>query len=184
MSSEVWDERYRDEDRPGMPSAFVTVGLAPLLPDGGRAIDVAGGSGRNSVWLADRGWEVTLVDFSPVALSHVDDERITTIDSDLETDLFPEGPWDLVLVVHYLDRGLFPTLVAHLSDGGLLAFAIATQRNLDRHQRPPLPYLLEQGEAPDLVPGLDLRLYAEGWSIEDRHEARVVAEKRRGEQMG
>ena len=178
VSSDTWDERYRSKDIPDMPSAFVTVELAPLLPDGGRAIDVAGGSGRNSRWLADRGWEVTVVDFSHVALSQVDDERITTMETDLETDLFPEGPWDLILVVHYLDRGLFPTMVAHLGEGGLLAFAISTERNLDRHQRPPLPYLLEQGEAPDLVPGLDIRFYAEGWTIEDRHEARLIAHKR------
>ncbi len=154
----------------------MTVELAPLLPDPGRAIDVAGGRGRHAAWLADRGWDTTLVDFSPVALDAVP-AGITTIEADLEADLFPEGPWDLILVVHYLHRELFPSMIAQLPPGGLLAFAIATERNLERHERPPLPYLLAEGEAPELVPGLHIRYCAEGWSIEDRHEARLVASR-------
>ncbi len=178
MTLEQWNERHATKDGPGDPSAFVTVELAPLLPKPGRAIDVAGGMGRHARWLADRGWEVTLADFSTVALSGIDDGRITTVRTDLETDLFPEGPWDLILIVHYLDRELFPALVPHLADDGLLAFAIATERNLERHDRPALQFLLRQGEAPDLVKEMKILSYAEGWSIEDRHDARVVARKR------
>ncbi len=173
-----WDERHAGQHAPGEPSSFVTVELAPLLPESGRAIDVAGGRGRHSHWLADRGWEVTLIDFSAVALESVTDDRIVKIEADLEADLFPEGPWDLALMVHYLHRELFPTVTAHLAPGGLLAFAIATERNLERHDRPALPYLLGRGEAPDLVTGMRLLSYAEGWSVEGRHEARVVARKR------
>jgi hypothetical protein len=85
-----------------------------------------------------------------------------------------------VLIVHYLQRDLFPQVIERLSDGGLLAFSIATVRNLERHERPGLPFVLEEGEAPLLVDGLDVVHYAEGWSIEDRHEARLVARKRLG----
>ncbi len=175
MTSEQWDERHADTATPREPSAFVRVELAPLLPKPGTAIDVAGGAGRHSFWLADRGWDVTLVDFSPVALNSIQDDRVTTIEADLETELFPEGPWDLILVVHYLDRELFPTMRAHLAPGGLLAFSIATERNLERHDRPPLRYLLAPGEAPDLVAGMKILSYGEGWSTEGRHDARLVA---------
>ena len=178
VTLEHWDERHAAKEGNDDPSAFVTVELAPLLPEPGRAIDVAGGRGRNSRWLADRGWDVTLADFSPVALAAADADRITTVQTDLETDLFREGPWDLILVVHYLDRELFPTMRAHLTDDGLLAFAIATEHNLERHDRPPLPYLLSAGEAPGLVAGMRILYYAEGWSVEGRHEARVVARRR------
>ena len=170
-----WDQRHRDAENMA-PSTFVTVELAPLLPEPGRAIDVAGGRGRHAVWLADRGWDSTLVDFSPVALEQVPD-GIATVRADLETDLFPEGPWDLILVVHYLHRELFPSMIAQLNPGGLLALAIATERNLERHDRPPLPYLLAEGEAPSLVPGLQISHYAEGWSVEERHEARLIAQR-------
>jgi len=178
VTLEHWNERHAAADGNNDPSAFVSVELAPLLQTPGTAIDVAGGRGRHSRWLADRGWDVTLADFSPVALDGIGDDRITTVRADLETDLFPEGPWDLILVVHYLDRGLFPSMTPHLADDGLLAFAIATERNLERHDRPPLPYLLAPGEAPSLVEGMRLRYYAEGWSIEGRHEARVVAQRK------
>lgn len=178
MTREHWDERHAAKAGPGEPSAFVTVELAPLLPDAGRAIDVAGGRGRHSTWLADLGWEATLVDFSPEALDAIADERITTVEADLESDLFPEGPWDLILVVHYLDRELFPTMRTHLADNGLLAFSIATERNLERHARPSPAYLLALGEAPHLVEGMRVLHYAEGWSVEGRHEARVVAKPR------
>ncbi|MFC7739793.1 class I SAM-dependent methyltransferase [Nocardiopsis composta] len=68
MDSKAWDERYRAT---GLvwgagPNRFVveqTEGLAP-----GRALDLAAGEGRNAVWLAERGWRVTAVDFSPVAV--------------------------------------------------------------------------------------------------------------------
>jgi tellurite methyltransferase len=175
VTLEHWDERHARADGPNEPAAFVTAELAPLLPPFGRAIDVAGGRGRHARWLADRGWEVTLADFSPVALGAVGDDRVGLVEADLASSLFPEGPWDLVLIVHYLDRALFPSIRVQLAPGGLLAFAVATERNLERHDRPPLPYLLAPGEAPTLVEGMRIIHYAEGWSVEDRHEARVVA---------
>jgi len=103
---------------------------------------------------------------------------LTLIHSDLTAEALPEGPWNLVLIVHYLQRDLFPTAIDLLANEGLIAFSVATERNLERRERPPLPYLLEEGEAPSLVDGLQILHYAEGWSIEGRHEARVVARKR------
>jgi SAM-dependent methyltransferase len=48
------------------PNRFVVEELGDLLP--GRALDLGCGEGRNAVWLAQRGWRVTAVDFSPVGL--------------------------------------------------------------------------------------------------------------------
>ena len=48
------------------PNQWVEAELADLAP--ADAIDLAAGEGRNAVWLAQRGWNVTAVDFSPVAL--------------------------------------------------------------------------------------------------------------------
>ncbi len=179
-----WDNRYRERSAPLDPAAFVTVELAPLLGPPGRALDVAGGAGRHGVWLAERGWETTMIDTSEVAIT-LAGERATTagvdlrlVHSDLTAEKLPDGPWDLVLIVHYLQRDLFSPAIDHLADGGLIAFSVATVRNLERRERPSLPYLLQEGEAPSLVDGLQILHYAEGWSIEDRHEARVVARKR------
>jgi len=179
-----WDNRYRERSAPVDPAAFVTVELAPLLGSPGRALDLAGGAGRHGVWLATRGWDTTMIDTSEVAVALAAERAaeagvdLRLVHSDLTADALPNGPWDLVLIVHYLQRDLFSPAIDLLADDGLIAFSIATELNLERRERPPRPYLLQEGEAPSLVDGLQLLHYAEGWSIEGRHEARVVARKR------
>lgn len=68
MDARDWDERYREKPLlwSAGPNRFIEEELADLEP--GTVLDVACGEGRNSVWLARRGWDVTGVDFSPVAL--------------------------------------------------------------------------------------------------------------------
>jgi SAM-dependent methyltransferase len=65
---QMWDERHAarepiESHEPDPTLADVAGGLAP-----GRALDLATGDGRNAIWLATRGWDVTAVDFSAVAL--------------------------------------------------------------------------------------------------------------------
>ena len=68
MDSVEWDRRYRGTELlwTAEPNRFLVSEAAGLRP--GRALDVACGEGRNAVWLARRGWQVTGVDFSAVAL--------------------------------------------------------------------------------------------------------------------
>ena len=68
MDSEGWDRRYAERELvwTSAPNRFLVAEAATLPP--GRALDVACGEGRNAVWLAERGWEVTGVDFSEVGL--------------------------------------------------------------------------------------------------------------------
>lgn len=68
MDAEGWDERYRSSELIWgiAPNRWVEQELAGLTA--GRALDLACGEGRNALWLASLGWQVTAVDFSPVAL--------------------------------------------------------------------------------------------------------------------
>jgi SAM-dependent methyltransferase len=68
VDAEAWNERYRTSELmwSAGPNQFVEAELADLTP--GRAVDLAAGEGRNAIWLARRGWQVTAVDFSQVAL--------------------------------------------------------------------------------------------------------------------
>ncbi len=177
-----WNERYRDEAAIPDPSPFL-VSLDPILPRHGRALDVGGGSGRNALWLARRGLDVTLADVSDVALgraaaaARAEGLPLATARIDLETAPLPAGPWDLVLCTYFLHRPLFPAFAAALAPGGLLVFAHATRRNLERHPRPGPGHVLEDGELPTLVRGLELLRSEEGWMESGRHEARVVARR-------
>ena len=69
FAREDWHERYAQKElvwtaEPNRRFAAEVEGLEP-----GRALDLACGEGRNAVWLAERGWRVTGVDFSDVALA-------------------------------------------------------------------------------------------------------------------
>ena len=66
---DLWDTRYAAHDLVwgAAPNRFVEEAFA-AAPARGRALDLACGEGRNSIWLAERGWQVTGVDFSSVAI--------------------------------------------------------------------------------------------------------------------
>ena len=69
FAREDWNDRYAQKElvwtaEPNRRFAAEVEGLEP-----GRALDLACGEGRNAVWLAERGWQVTGVDFSDVALA-------------------------------------------------------------------------------------------------------------------
>jgi SAM-dependent methyltransferase len=68
MDARAWDERYAASGLvwSATPNQFVASELAGLKP--GRAADLAAGEGRNALWLAEQGWEVTAVDFSLTGL--------------------------------------------------------------------------------------------------------------------
>jgi SAM-dependent methyltransferase len=68
MRSEDWDRRYAEKELvwSAGPNRFLAAEAADLTP--GRALDLACGEGRNALWLAERGWQVTAVDFSRVAV--------------------------------------------------------------------------------------------------------------------
>ena len=68
MDAEAWDRRYEGTELlwSAQPNRFLVAEAQALPP--GRALDLACGEGRNAVWLAELGWKVTGVDFSPVAI--------------------------------------------------------------------------------------------------------------------
>jgi SAM-dependent methyltransferase len=177
-----WNERYRAEEAVPPPSPWLER-LDPILPRRGRALDAGGGSGRNALWLAARGLDVTLADVSDVALERAAREArargvaLATAAVDLEAGPPPPGPWDLVLCLYFLHRPLLAAVPALLAPGGLLVVAHATRRNLERFPRPGPRHVLEEGELPRLVRGLEVVSTEEGWLDGGRHEARLVARR-------
>lgn len=99
--------------------------------------------------------------------------------SDVETNGFPNGTWDLVLIHHFLDRNLLDTTPDVLNPGGLVMFCQPTVRNLERNERPAMNFLLGEGEIVDIAAamGLEVLLLEEDWGVEGRHEGRLIARR-------
>jgi SAM-dependent methyltransferase len=93
----------------------------------------------------------------------------------VEAELLPPGPFNVVLCLNFLWRPLFAALPEVLAPGGLLVFAHPTRSNLQRHAHPSTRFLLDDGELPGLLQGLERVSYTEDWTEEGRHEARLVA---------
>ena len=178
---EKWEQRYANAAAaPAEPSLLLT-SLVDVLPTGGNALDVAGGAGRHAIWLAQRGFTATLVDVAPRGVAIAQERAaaagvtLTGICRYLEQEPLPAGPWDLIVSFHYLQRSLFPQMIAELAIDGMLIFCQPTRANLTRHAKPPAEFLLEEGELLGLVPGLEIVRYREGWLEEGRHDALLVA---------
>lgn len=105
MDADGWDERYADSELvwSGEPNVFVAEYLSGRTP--GVALDLGAGEGRNAVWLAVQGWDVTAVDFSAVGLEKArrmafDAEvELATVVSDVEK-YEPVTGVDLVLLCY------------------------------------------------------------------------------------
>jgi tellurite methyltransferase len=187
IDREKWDAKYSAAEVAAREPSAVLLGLSHHLPTAGRALDVAGGAGRNAIWLARRGLDVTIADVSPVGLALAQQRgaecgvTIQTVQVDFEQGTLPAGPFNLIVSICYLWRPLFSQYPRLLAPGGRLAVVQPTRRNLERHDKPPAPFLLEVGELPRLVGELEIVHYEEGWLAEGRHDAALVARQALGE---
>lgn len=141
MDSTAWDERYSTNELiwTGRANQFVERHLADLEP--GSAVDLGAGEGRNAVWLAQRGWTVTAVDFSSVGLEkaaklaeeHGVELAVECADA---TTWEPDGPVDLV-VLSYLQlpaaqqHAVLERAATWLTPGGTLFVVAHDRSNID-----------------------------------------------------
>lgn len=103
MTQEMWDERYSAPQRvwSGNPNPWLVEVAADMEP--GTALDVGCGEGADAIWLAERGWDVTGIDFSAAGLAHAAEQAeqagvpVHWVRTDL-TEWAPEERFDLVSV--------------------------------------------------------------------------------------
>lgn len=128
-----WDARYAEETYifGEGPNLFLER-QAPLLRPGMRALAVADGEGRNSIWLAEQGLSVTATDISPVAIDkarRLAERRGVAVDfvqADMVRWDYPEGEYDVVAAIFIQvvgpdDRAaVFEGMKRALKPGGLL----------------------------------------------------------------
>ncbi|HVT13014.1 MAG TPA: methyltransferase domain-containing protein [Fimbriimonadaceae bacterium] len=153
----------------------------------GMALDLACGTGRDAVFLASLGWEVTAIDHLPDALQRGQDlarrylrsdlaERIRWVCQDLEK-VAVGGAFDLVSIFWFLDRGVLRSVPGLLHSGGSLVLETFSAIHRERYGKPRTEsFVLRTGEPASLLPQLTTRLEEAGWHG-DRHSVRFWATK-------
>jgi SAM-dependent methyltransferase len=141
---ERWEARYAKPDYEfgTAPNEFLAT-CKPLLPKSGRALSVADGEGRNGVWLAQQGLDVTAIDFSPTAQKKaraLAAERKVSVDL-IQTDVhawqYPDAVFDVVVEIFAQfstpqeRTGKWAGMRRALKPGGLLIIQGYTPKQLD-----------------------------------------------------
>ncbi len=169
MDSKLWDERYATSDYMWTVTVnqFVERHLADL--PAGSAIDLGAGEGRNAVWLAQRGWKVTAVDFSSVGLEkgaklaehHGVEVDFVVADA---TTYEPADKVDLVVLSYLqLDADSRQTILEHaarwLQPGGTVFVIAHDQTNVENgYGGPPLDSCYDLDESVAALAGLNIEL--------------------------
>lgn len=183
-----WDKRYGAGDHAGPePDAFLVRCAGyfdEFLPERGRALDLAGGAGRNAVYLAGLGFSVTMVDLSPVGLRKAEElaaargVALATIAADLERGEYvpPARSFELVVVFFYLERALFPAIRAAVKPGGLVVYRTYTmdQQRFRRRPRSRM-HLLRHNELLEQFRDFRILLYEE--TVREEGAAALLARK-------
>jgi SAM-dependent methyltransferase len=169
VKRERWNRRYAEEQLlwSAGPNRVLAAETAELEP--GRALDLACGEGRNAIWLAERGWRVTAVDFADVALAkaaRIASERGVDVDF-VHADLLawepPEQSFELVCVLYLqlpaADRRLvLGRAAAAVAPGGTLLLVAHDLTNLtEGYGGPDNPdVLLTPEDVAVELPGLEI----------------------------
>ncbi len=165
------------------PAPFLVenVGLLPR----GRALDVAMGNGRNTIYLAKAGFEAEGVDMSAESVnqalesSREADVNLKAQVADLEGGYqIEKGAYDVIICFNYLQRSLVPQIKDGLRHGGMVVYEtfIVDQAKLFGKPRNP-DYLLQHNELLEMFRNFRCLRYREGIIENRRAVASIVAQK-------
>jgi SAM-dependent methyltransferase len=165
VNADAWNRRYAEQELvwSAGPNRFLVAEVADLPP--GRALDLACGEGRNAIWLAERGWQVTAVDFAEVAVDkgRARTDAVDFVVADVLEYEPDEAAYDLVIVFYLqlphdeLDRVLRRAARA-VAPGGTFLLVGHDLRNLtEGHGGPKDASVLYRAEdVPASLPGLEV----------------------------
>jgi len=154
---------------------------------GSTALDLASGAGRNTIFLAQKGFCVDAVDISWVALEalkgRVESKYVNIIEADLDHFTPPYGRYDLVVMTNFLDRSLMKRVADSLKPEAL--FIVETYMEHENNEKPDSNpnYLLKEGELKDFFGySFEVLEYREFWNDTDelygmRKQGTVVRKK-------
>jgi len=181
-----WNQRFNSEETflGEKPSPFLSreIGRIRRLAPGKRALDLACGEGRNSIFLAHNGFVVTGLDISDVglgkAVQRADKEGVIVDFRQVDLDEYRlTEQFDLIINFNFLLRDLIPQEIHSLSPGGLLIIdTIMESPQLLATHNP--AYFLRQGELQRICEGFSGEvLFYEELPEDEMPTARVLFRK-------
>lgn len=168
-----WEARWRGAGGADPEPARVLAENLHLLPQRGRALDLACGLGANALLLAAQGLETHAWDWSEAAVTRVRERAraagFTVHARVRDVVAAPPGPaaFDVIVVARFLERALMPALQAALRPGGLLFYQTFTREAVSDRGPRRGEYRLAPNELLRLLPGLRLVVYREEGRIGD-----------------
>jgi len=183
----LWDLKYEEglpsltEPDPFFISAYQKF-VDPSFTNVGVALDLAGGVGRHALWLASRGWQVSAIDISDVAIGKLSQSAVDlniTLDllvGDASDYKFEPMRFDLILLFYHLDRSLFRKIISALKPEGLLISKMSLRWDLGAGSKATGTDPLGRNELPSLVPALNI-LHYEKRRVRDRGVVEFVGRK-------
>ncbi len=154
----------------------------PLLPKG-RALDVAMGKGRNSLYLAEHGFDVEGVDIDETSVKACEEEalkrkvNVKTQVADLTDYKILPDSYNVILCFNYLQRDLVPQMKAGLKKGGIILYETFLIDNHIRFGKPKhREYCFERNELKSFFNDFKILHYKEGSVTEDKITASLVAQ--------
>lgn len=144
----------------------------------GKALDIACGTGRNTHYMADKGFEVDAVDISEYALEQIkEDIKIHKIDADLDEYRLQPEAYDLIVKFNFLDRNLFDQIIRALKPGGIFIYETFVKTPVEAgYHNPTNPdFHLDLNEVPQAFKALELIHYEEKDTVNLRDEKVRVA---------
>lgn len=176
-----WNKKYLSKKNRMPGPAEIVQKFYPLAPLG-NALDIAAGTGKNALFLAEKGFTVDAVDISDVALGGLSGRHpnIRPICADLDTFDIPVRRYSLILNIRFLSRRLFPYIREGLIPGGVLIFETYLEGSGEDYCRSSCrDYLLRDNELLHSFLSLKIRFYQETKIIEHKkdfcHIASLVA---------
>jgi len=150
-----WDKKYSDKTYifGKIPARFLSENFH-YIPVGAHVLDVGMGEGRNAVFLARKGYRVTGVDISSVAVRKAQllakevGVRIDGVTAPVEEYRPPKELFDAVICFYYVDRKINERLLSYLKPGGLLIYEAHTdlQKTIKGNEKYEHQYLLRSQE--------------------------------------
>ncbi len=185
---EKWDRIYSQTREQAVPAMAVVRENLHLLPDSGVGLELACGLAANSFALAAAGFKMDAWDISPVAVEQVNQRAADTGASvraearDVVKNPPEQAHYDLVVVSHFLDRGIIPAIIDCLKPGGLVIYQTFTQTRVSEGGPSNLEFRLADNELLSLFDGFKVLVYREEGLQGDtgkgfRNEAMLVAQK-------